>query len=387
MSEPLILVPLDGSELAEAALPYASAIAKATGARLLLFTVWGGADSELIAHLPDVAEDLSRRAKGYYQEYLTDVAKKLEAAGIQAETEVRIGNPAEEILRSLNERDPRLLVLATHGRSGLGRWLYGSVASKLARAAPAPTMLIGPKVLGAGAPTGVIRRILVPLDGSPLAESALQPALELAEALGADLLLAQVLRWASQAYTFGVPEVDVVRIDQQLTEAAQHYLNRVKESLPTERSVAAAVLHGAPAEALIDLVEAQAIDLVVMTSHTRAALARAVLGSVADRMLQAKAPVLLIRPEGVTGVVRAPRGRYCHNCGRASPYIEVTPEDRCLRCGQHLRACGNCVYYDGITCLLQRPEVHDTYPGLNCPYFQFREREAPEPTTRGSHRQ
>src|SRR3989304_8634759 len=126
MSEPLILVPLDGSDLAEAALPYASSIAKATGARLLLFTVWGGADSELITHLPDVAEDLSRRAKGYYQEYLTDVAQKLEAAGIQAETEVRIGNPAEEILRALNERDPQLLVLATHGRSGLGRGLDGS---------------------------------------------------------------------------------------------------------------------------------------------------------------------------------------------------------------------------------------------------------------------
>ncbi len=66
-------------------------------------------------------------------------------------------------------------------------------------------------------------------------------------------------------------------------------------------------------------------------------------------------------------------GRYCHNCGRASPDVEVTPEDRCLRCGQHLRACANCVQYDGVACLLQRPEVHDTYPGRDCPEFQFRE--------------
>jgi hypothetical protein len=55
----------------------------------------------------------------------------------------------------------------------------------------------------------------------------------------------------------------------------------------------------------------------------------------------------------------------------------VVPDDRCLRCRQHLHACANCVYYDGIGCLIQRPEVHDAYPGLNCPYFQFRETASP----------
>jgi len=113
-----------------------------------------------------------------------------------------------------------------------------------------------------------------------------------------------------------------------------------------------------------------------MTSHARAGLARAVLGSVADRMLQGHAPVLLVRPEGATAVVRAARGRYCHNCGRASPYVQVLPEERCVRCGQHLHACANCVYHDGIACLLQRPESHDALPGRNCPYFQFRESES-----------
>ncbi|MDZ4277647.1 MAG: hypothetical protein U1B78_00755, partial [Dehalococcoidia bacterium] len=66
-----------------------------------------------------------------------------------------------------------------------------------------------------------------------------------------------------------------------------------------------------------------------------------------------------------------------HACGRAAPYVQVLPEDRCPRCGQHLHACGNCVYFDGVGCLLQRPEIHDPYPGRDCPQFQFREAAAP----------
>jgi nucleotide-binding universal stress UspA family protein len=269
--------------------------------------------------------------------------------------------------------------MATHGRSGLSRWWYGSVASKLVRQAPVPTLIVGPKPLEGGVPTAAIRRILVPLDSSALAETALQPARELAEVLGADLMLAQVVRWTAQAFTFGPADVDVAQIDRDLTDAAQQYLAQAREGLRTQRSVETRLLHGLPADALIDLTAAEKIDLVVMASHTRSGLARAALGSVADRMLQGKAPVLLIRPEAMPAVVHAPRGRYCHNCGRASPHIELMPDDRCLRCGQHLRACANCVYYDGIGCLLQRPEVHDTYPGRDCPEFQFRETPARAP--------
>lgn len=379
MSEPLIVVPLDGSDLSEAAVPYARAVAKATDARLLLLTVWEGAEQALVA---DLAEDLFKQGEERYQSYLAGVAKEVEAEGVEAETDLRIGHPTEEILRVLEEREPRLLVMATHGRSGLSRWWYGSVASALVRQAPVPTMMVGPKVLEGGAPTGVIQRVLVPLDGSPLAESALQPALELAEKLGASLVLAQVVRWASQAYAFGVPDLDVAQIDRELTAAAQQYLARAKEELRTEQPVETKVLHGPPSEALIDLEAAEKIDLVVMASHARSGLIRAALGSVADRMLQGKAPVLLIRPEAAAAVVRAPRGRYCHACGRAVPYLEVVAEDRCLRCGQHLRACPNCVYHDGVSCLLQRSEVHDTYPGRDCPYFQFRETPAPATTSR-----
>jgi nucleotide-binding universal stress UspA family protein len=173
--------------------------------------------------------------------------------------------------------------------------MYGSVAGKLIREAHLPTLLIGPRLLEAKAPPA-INRILVPLDASELSETALAPAVEIAEALGADLVLAQVLNWAAHAFVFGVPDVDTATIDQELTKASQEYLSRIKAGLQTKRSIETHVLRGMAADALIELVESAKIGLVVMATHGRAGLVRTALGSVADRMIQGPAPVLLVRP-------------------------------------------------------------------------------------------
>jgi nucleotide-binding universal stress UspA family protein len=374
--EQLIVVPLDGSELSEAALPYAVALARLLSAKVLLVTVWEEGERALIHSIPDHATDLFKRGQEHYEHYLERKSKDVEAQGVAVEANVRVGQAADEITHVIGQREPRLLVLSTHGRSGLSRWVYGSVANRLVREAPVTTLVVGPHVLERKQTEPAIRRILVPLDGSPLSEAAVQPAVELAEACGAGLVLAEVLQWQAQAISFGVANVDAVQVMEQLEQAAEAYLTKVRERISAEREVAIKVLRGAPAEALMDAVNAEKIDLVVMASHTRGPLGRAVLGSVADRMLQANAPVMYVRPESVPAVATARRGWFCHNCGRASPFIEVLPEDRCLRCGQHLHTCGNCVYYDGVACMLKRPEVHDTIPGRNCAYFQFRETEA-----------
>ena len=372
MSEPWIVVPLDGSDLAERAVPYATAFAKATQAGVLLVTTWEGIQHGLENQLPDLVTELTQRGEQYYRDYLAGVAKQVAAEGVAVKTELLLGDPTDEIMRYLRETDPQLLALATHGRSGLSRWLYGSVASRLVQDSPEPTLVIGPKVLEEPA-VRPVRRILVPLDGSDLSQLALRPAVELAEAFGADLVLAEALRFATQAFAFGVPEVDIGRLDLILTQAAEEHLAQTRERLRTTRPVETRVVRGQPTEALLDLEDAEQIDLVVMASHGRGGIARVALGSVADRMLQGRAPVLLIRPETATGVTRAAKARHCHNCGRSAPYGEIDAEDRCLRCGEHLHACGNCVYFDGIACLLQRSEVHDAYPGRDCPEFQFRE--------------
>jgi len=296
MSQPIV-VALDTSELSEGAIPYAVSLAKATGARLSFVTVWEGGERALISSLPDVASDIFKRGEEYYENYLQGIAKKVRAQSVDTEAEVRTGEPDEEILALLNQRKAGMLVIASHGRSGLSRWWYGSVAGKLVREAPVPTLIVGPKALESGPGAGAIRRILVPLDGSEMAEQALPAAGRLAAALGAEVHLAEAVRWVSQAFIYGVPEVTIAQVDEDLEAAARTYLAQARKKLPKETKVEAHIMRGMPADALIDLVADKEIDLVVMASHARSGLARVALGSVADRMVQGKAPVLLIRPE------------------------------------------------------------------------------------------
>lgn len=296
MTQPIV-VALDTSELSEGAIPYAVSLAKATGARLSFVTVWEGGERALISSLPDVASDIFKRGEEYYENYLRGVTKKVREQGVDTEAEVRTGEPDEEILALVKERKASMLVIASHGRSGLSRWWYGSVAGKLAREAPLPTLIVGPKALESGPGAGAIRRVLVPLDGSDMAEQALPLAGKLAAALGAEVHLAEAVRWVSQAFIYGVPEVTIAQVDEDLEEAARAYLSEARKKLLTETQVEAHIIRGMPADALIDLVAGKDIDLVVMASHARTGLARMALGSVADRMVQGKAPVLLIRPE------------------------------------------------------------------------------------------
>jgi nucleotide-binding universal stress UspA family protein len=152
----------------------------------------------------------------------------------------------------------------------------------------------------------------VPLDGTRLAEAALPHALDLAARLGASVTLAMVTRPAVYLFPTTLPMVNVQEIDRRLAETARDYLARVSERLSARagkrRRVATVALRGLPADELLALIERRRFDLVVMTSHTRAGLARAVLGSVADRLLRGSAPVLLVRPE-TPARRRASRGR------------------------------------------------------------------------------
>ncbi len=292
-----ILVPLDGSELSEKAIPYAVSIATTTKQTLLLLTVWEGAEREFLSAPSAAARDVDERGRALRQEYLNDVAQRVSAQGVQATAEMRGGDPSEALLAFCDEHAPGLLVMATHGRSGIQRMWYGSVANKLMRAAPIPTLLVGPKVLEEGGEPPAIRDILVPLDGSPLSESALQPAADLAEAFKARLLLVRAIRWPAQAFAQGVPDAYLPEIEQELTAEADGYLWGVREALKTTQPVERHVLWGGPSESILKFADQERIGLVVMASHARSGLGLWVLGSVAERVIQGTAPVLLIRPD------------------------------------------------------------------------------------------
>lgn len=290
-----ILVPLDGSELAEKALPHAVALAKAQGASVTLLTVWEGTESELGTTFPSMAMEIETKAREHFGSYLQGLQTRL-AATVPVETIVREGDANEEIGRVADEIGARALVVATHGRSGIGRWLYGSTASRLLRHSSLPVLAVGPHALEHGKADISFTHIMAPLDGTPLAEAALPHATALAASIGARLSLVRVVRWAVQSYPYTLPEAYVPQVDEELEAGAKAYL-RQKEAELKRVDVDAFVVRGAIADGLLDFINKEAVDLVVMTTHARGGLTRAALGSVADRVLQGPAPVLLIRPE------------------------------------------------------------------------------------------
>jgi nucleotide-binding universal stress UspA family protein len=294
-----IIVPLDGSELAEASLPYAAALAEALHTHLVLVTVWEGTESELGATFPAMAMDIEKSATNYFSLYLDGIRARYSPAD-HARDLVRMGDATEQILKAIEETGARMAVIATHGRSGIGRWIYGSTAGRLMRSSPVPIIAVGPNVPARSDKTAV-KHVMVPLDGSPLSEKALPVAAALASSLAAKVSLVRGVRWAVQAYPYSLPDAYIPQIDDELEAGAKAYLRRIEGEVKAANAgidLDAFVVRGAVADGLMDVVEKQSVDLVVMTTHARAGIARAALGSTADRMLQGKAPVLLVPPDG-----------------------------------------------------------------------------------------
>ncbi len=142
-----ILVPLDGSELAERALRYAKELAKPLGASLILLRVVNSLELSsaqafsgyLPAEVYDAAFEDARRAA---RDYLEHTAKRLAAEGIQVDWVMRTGDPAGEVIEHERECGCDLVVMSTHGRSGIARWVFGSVADRILRGGTIPVLLV-----------------------------------------------------------------------------------------------------------------------------------------------------------------------------------------------------------------------------------------------------
>ena len=296
-----ILVPLDASAAAARALPFAEALAGAGSARLLLVqavnvhTVPGADPTESQVLALDEA-----------QAYLDGLAARISDAGITVETAVPYGPAAEEIVTEARLRHADLIVMTTHGRTGLGRWVYGSVAEAVLAHSPVPVLLLQ-SWLGehpwrrlAARP-----RLLVPLDGSEFSEAALPVAFELIQQLGGELLLMEVVTPVDQVVAAGGPGgpivVEVADVEALLA-AARQYLDgvagRLSEQLgaPPPRDLRV----GDPAQMIADTAREHGVDLIVMSTHGRTGLARTAFGSVAGGVLRhASAPLLLVHPADV----------------------------------------------------------------------------------------
>ncbi|HLZ26845.1 MAG TPA: universal stress protein [Chloroflexota bacterium] len=283
-----ILVPLDGSALAEHALPFAERIARAAHARVILNWVvpaYAGAETSVEASVALAA-----------RENLEEIASRLRRAEITVAVTVPEGDAAAQTVSAVAALGVDLIVMSTHGRSGIGRWLYGSIADAVIRLANVPVLLVPPHVSLPWPPDGRVR-IVVPLDESQLSEAVLGPALEFATRLGAELLLVEVVAWPPRVYSDPV-ELLGYDLDEQVA-AARTYLATVATRL---RESGASVhwrieVGPTPAATIVQLARAEHADLIAMATHGRSGLARVVLGSTTTGALQhAEVPLLIVRP-------------------------------------------------------------------------------------------
>ena len=283
-----ILVPLDGSALAEQALPVAERVAQATRARVVLTRVvpaLSGAETSIEAGVAHAA-----------REYLEEIAAGLRRAGITVGVTVPEGDAAAQTVRAVAALSVDLIVMSTHGRSGIGRWRYGSVADAVMRLASVPVLLVPPDK-GVPWPTDRRLRIIVPLDESPLSEAVLGPAVELATTLDAEVVLAEVVAWPPLMY--GDP-IELLPYDpeEQLAEA-RGYLAAVAARLRESgaRVRWRAEVGPTPAATIVQVARDERADLIAMATHGRSGLARVVLGSTTTGTLQhAGVPLLIVRP-------------------------------------------------------------------------------------------
>ena len=276
-----ILVPLDGSILAERILGPAASIAEAMSAKLTLLRVVP--QFAILAADPMLYEEMNRLGE---EESISYLRSQADALGLSVPIDVTsdVGQPADTIIQFAEDHDVDLIMISSHGRSGLNRWVYGSVAERVLRQAPCATSIINARVVHE---LPQRRKILVPLDGSDLAERALKPGKQLAFALGADLHLLRVTTSAHQMMeTSSMREVFDEIEDKEALEAEAYLESKTSDAPEGHVFFEVAVTKGTVAETILDYAAEHQIDMIVMSSHGRTGLQRWVYGSVAEKVLR-----------------------------------------------------------------------------------------------------
>jgi nucleotide-binding universal stress UspA family protein len=292
-----ILVPLDGSALAERSLSLATTLSIPTASHLVLVRVFSGK-----APTHDEAP---------FGTYLEKTAADLRDRGFRVDTAELAGEPVARLVsEAAREYAADLIVMTTHGRTGPTRWVLGSVAEALVACSPVPILLQRAWDPGRRAVLlGDQPRLLVPLDGSRFSETVLPPAVALADDLGAEILLLRVEQ----------PTYDILRGDEDFTaangerefhpvSAAREYMRELVARLRTSSGVPLnfRMEAGDAAAEIIAAAEETHSALVMMATHGRTGFERMVLGSVADRVLQhGRVPLVLVHPSPVASEAAA----------------------------------------------------------------------------------
>jgi nucleotide-binding universal stress UspA family protein len=312
-----ILVPLDESTRAESTVPIAARIAQASGGSVILLQV---------AAIPIEIETENTSSNIYSQtafdkgiadakSYLEGIAQSDVLKGVKTETAAVTGTAAQSILSAIQSLHADLVVMCSHGYTGFKRWALGSVAHKLAPHSTVPVLILRD---GGSVPTTQSQqpmRVFVPLDGSPLSESALEPAAQLITALAPSaqkvMHLIRVVdvpssygkfrSFVDEHYDAGVRSATKHEYEAYLDAVAKRFFKEgdlasynlsITTSVPINMDVAEAIVQAAEEG---EGPELSGYDLIVMATHGRGGVQRWVLGSVAERVLHAsKVPLMIV---------------------------------------------------------------------------------------------
>jgi nucleotide-binding universal stress UspA family protein len=305
-----MLVPLDGSELAETVCVYAKELAGRLDLDIILLHVSGPASQSVLpmerAYIEHIAETVNNQIKDVQKKTSQGKAKPVTVTG-----ELIVGHSAEEILSFAEKKSIDLILLGSHGRSGIQRWTIGSIAGKVMGATKLPVWLIKP-----GAPEEAPydkwprRTFIVPLDGSDLAESVLPHLEELVKQRGTEPIDVVLVRVSEPMNipTYYSPDMSGVSLDwgnfiQQdaikRKQAAKDYLTEVENRLKAKKlNVKSVVIEGKPNDELVDYANKQPYSTIIMASHGRSGFSRLVYGSTAANILHGVSrPMFIIKPQ------------------------------------------------------------------------------------------
>jgi nucleotide-binding universal stress UspA family protein len=281
-----ILIPLDGATLSEAALEPGRELTLAFGSELHLLGVCGGPEEKYCGLM-----------RGYLEKKAEDVRRDFPGKGLSLKVVVRSGEAAGQVIDYARRERVDLLIIVSHGHSGIMPWTMGGTANKVVHEVTAPCLLLRAAAAKKRRAGSAFAKILLPLDGSATGETALPYVLEIAVRLKSRVTLLSVVESSQRVHTIG--GLDYIRFPEQhvrkLREDLSAYLDAAVKKF-RERGVEARaeLATGRAAEEIIERAKAAGARLVALSSHGKSGLREWVFGSVSNKVLHAGKTHLLI---------------------------------------------------------------------------------------------
>lgn len=288
-----ILVPLDGSELAKQVFPCVAELARAFGSEVTLVGVCEPEESEY-----------GQVCRLYINSEAEQLRNSIKGSAVKFKTVVLVGKPAEQILDYAEKNDISLIIISSHGRSGIVPWSLGSTASKVLHRVGVPLIMVRAKETPEdSAQARLFSRILVTLDGSERGATVLPYVTELTKKLESEVILLQVVEPGRHVHTIGGLEYVPFKdrdIDSAKTRA-QKYLDEVSSQFAgTKATTKSEVRVGDGTQEIIKLATETACSLIAMSSHGYSGIEAWIHGSVTSKILQASKHSVMLVPSLVT---------------------------------------------------------------------------------------